>query len=326
MPVFVALALVTGTLHAHPLAPSSLRLVEAKDGVVLQRFRTPAMRPVGSSLVPIVPRGCALLAPPRVTRTGSAVEETKHLRCEGSVVGKTFTVRGVANARANVVWQLLLADGTTAQGLLHGRADSFDVPSRTRPIAVFGAYLRLGVEHLITGFDHVLFLLALLFILDRRGALAFAITAFTLGHSASLALTALDVVRVPEGPVEVAIAASLVFMALEILRRRRLGPAGQLERRPALFAGLFGLVHGLGFAAVLAEAGLPAAAAPEALLGFNLGIEIGQLALVACAPAAAATLRRFLPPRLLPGRLAAAYVTGSLAAMWIVERALVLVT
>ncbi|HEY6557824.1 MAG TPA: HupE/UreJ family protein, partial [Polyangiaceae bacterium] len=191
---------------------------------------------------------------------------------------------------------------------------------------VFRDYLRLGVEHLITGFDHVLFVLALLFVLDRRRALLIAITAFTLGHSASLALAAFDLVTVPQGPVEVAIAASLVFMALEILRRHRLGDAGQLERRPALLAGFFGLVHGLGFASVLAEAGLPAAAAPEALFGFNLGIEIGQVALVACALATASALRRFLPARLLPGRVAAAYVTGSLAAMWIVERALVLVT
>ncbi|HEY6562461.1 MAG TPA: HupE/UreJ family protein, partial [Polyangiaceae bacterium] len=178
---FAALALVAGTVHAHPLAPSSLHLVEADDGVVLQRFRTPSMRPVGSSLVPISPCECTPLAPPRVALLGSAVEETRRLRCDGGVVGKTFTVRGVTNARANVVWQVILADGTTAQGLLHGNVDRFDVPSRTRPIAVFRDYLRLGVEHLITGFDHVLFVLALLFVLDRRRALLIAITAFTLG-------------------------------------------------------------------------------------------------------------------------------------------------
>lgn len=315
----VALA-AAAPARAHPLAPSSLRLVEGDDGIVLLRFRTPRTRPVGSELVPSTPGGCAPLAPPRVRLSGEGLEETTRLRCEGGVVGKTFAVRGLEGARTDVVWQVMLADGTTAQGLLHDAVDRFEVPSRTDRMAVLAAYVRLGVEHLLGGLDHVLFVLALLFVLERRRALVLAITAFTVGHSVSLALSALDLVQLPQAPVELAIAASLLFMAFEILGRHRRGHAGELERRPALLSGFFGLVHGLGFAGVLAEAGLPAAAVPEALFGFNVGIELGQLALVAAALSIAALARRIRPAPALPGRVAAAYATGSLAAMWVLER------
>lgn len=328
VPALVLLLLVlvgARQAHAHPLAPSSLRIVEADDGTVVARFRTPSTRPVGSEVVPALPRGCAPLAPPRIRLSGSGVEEATRLRCDGGIVGKTFVVRGLAEARTDVVWQVTLADGTSAQGLLHEAVDRFEVPSRTRPVAVFLDYLRLGVEHLLTGFDHVLFVLALLFVLDRRRALVVAVTAFTIGHSASLALAALDLVQLPQAPVELAIAASLLFMAFEILERHRRGHAGELERRPAVLSGFFGLVHGLGFAGVLVEAGLPGAAVPEALLGFNVGIELGQLALVASALALAALARRTMPTRSLPARVAAAYLTGSLAAMWVIERGLALV-
>jgi hypothetical protein len=173
---------------------------------------------------------------------------------------------------------------------------AFRVPARESAAAVAGAYLRLGVEHLVSGLDHVLFVLGLVALLRGGRRLVLAITAFTLGHSATLAAASLGLVRVPSAPVEAAIAGSLVAVALA-LARPDAGAGSGLARRPAALPFTFGLLHGLGFAGALASAGLPGHALPLALLSFNLGIEAGQLALVALALPALALLRRTPLPR-----------------------------
>ena len=318
----VSLIVVLGAsplAHAHPLAPSSLHLAESADGLVTLRFRTPSTRPVGSALAPILPAECTelgerrvALAPPR------AVELSVTLRCEGGLVGRTFGVRGLE--RTDAIWEARLADGALASGLLHAGAPRFVVPERARPLDVLADHVRLGVEHFATGYDHVLFVLALLFVLASRRALFVAITAFTLGHSVSLALAALDVVRLPQGPVEVAIAASILWLALELGAARSPEAPSRIERHPALIPGAFGLLHGLGFAGVLLDAGLPATAIPSALFGFNVGIELAQLALVALGLLVAALARRLLAARLDAARPVASYAIGAVAAMWILER------
>jgi hypothetical protein len=312
-------------VSAHPLAPSSLRLIEADDGTVELRFRTPSARPVGTELAPVMPPACAPLGEPRARLLPGAVEQSTRLRCEGGLVGRRFAVRGLLEARTDVLWEVVLADGSSARGLLHDVSDSFEVPARQSATEVLVAFLGLGVSHLLSGLDHVLFVLSLLFVLDRRRALLLAITSFTVGHSLSLALSVLEVVHIPERPVEIAIAATLLVMALEILERHRTGEDSGFARRPGLLAGFFGLVHGLGFAGALADAGLPSGSVPVALFGFNVGLELGQLAVVASALALAALGRRLLGDRVLPLRMPAAYVVGSLSAMWILERALALI-
>ena len=307
--------------HAHPLAPSSLRLVEREDGLVTLRFRTPSTRPVGTEVAPVIPAACselgerqAALVPP------SAVEMTVMLRCEGGVVGETFGVHGLARSGTDVIWEARLADGTVASGLLHAGSAELVVPARAHPLDVVADHLRLGAEHFATGYDHVLFVLALLFVLSSRRAIFIAITAFTLGHSVSLALAALDIVRLPQGPVEVAIAASILWLALELGAPRPDGGASRIERHPALVPGAFGLLHGLGFAGVLLDAGLPAAAIPSALLGFNVGIELAQLVLVALGLVVGSLARRLLASRMGSARPIAGYAIGAVAAMWILER------
>jgi hypothetical protein len=170
------------------------------------------------------------------------------------------------------------------------------VPAREGSAAVARAYLRLGVEHLWSGLDHVLFVLGLVALLRGGRRLVLAITAFTLGHSVTLAAASLGLVRVPAAPVEAAIAASLVAVALALARPDR-GAGSGLARRPAALPFAFGLLHGLGFAGALSAAGLPDHALPLALFSFNLGIEAGQLALVALALPALAALRGTPLPR-----------------------------
>lgn len=179
----------------------------------------------------------------------------------------------------------------------------------------FPEWVLLGIEHIFTGYDHLLFLAAIAIVATRLGALAKAITAFTVAHSITLGLAALEFVVIPPGIVEPAIAASILFVAAENVVRR-----DPLKGRAALtFA--FGLVHGFGFASVLAEQGVPRSGALAALAGFNLGVEAGQLAivLVALVPILLARRKRWFTLVAIPGFSA---VIGFFGAYWLVERVL----
>jgi len=183
-------------------------------------------------------------------------------------------------------------------------------------------YTVLGIEHILTGIDHLLFVLALLLVVVGRWKLVKTITAFTLAHSITLALATLGVVTVPSGPVEAAIALSIVFLASEIIWWHR-GWTSLTFARPWLVAFAFGLLHGLGFAGALSEIGLPSAEIPIALLFFNIGVEIGQLAFVAAVLLGAGALSRLAPVANTAAfaRVAIAYAIGTVATYWFVERA-----
>lgn len=182
------------------------------------------------------------------------------------------------------------------------------------PVAV--DYTALGVEHILTGFDHLLFVVALTLLVRRKKPLMVTITAFTAAHSASLAATVLGLVQVASPPVEATIALSIVLVCAEALR-----PADTLtQRAPWLVAFAFGLLHGLGFASALMEVGLPPAHVPLALLFFNVGVELGQLGVIAAALAAAAFVTR-VGLRQTWLRSGLLYGMGSLAAAWSIERA-----
>src|SRR5690606_35286333 len=125
--------------------------------------------------------------------------------CPGALVGERFGVRGLVAAGTDVLWELRRANGAQSSGLLHAGASSFEVPADPSPLGVLRDFLSLGVEHFATGYDHVLFVLALLFVVRGRRPLVMAVTAFTVGHSVSLALATFDLVRLPSGPVELSI-------------------------------------------------------------------------------------------------------------------------
>ncbi len=321
--VLFALLLSCSVASAHPLAPSSLRLVEHADGTIEQRFRTPSVRVIGGDVTPELPAGCRVLSTPSAAAvdTADAWEVVTRMVCAGGLSGKTVAIRALGNTSTDVVWQVTLADGTSAQGLLHGVRDRFEVPGTRRRANAFAEYVGLGAVHLVTGLDHVLFVLSLLFVLSGRRALILAVTAFTVGHSASLGLASYGLVRLPRAPVEIAIALSLLFLATTLAQGAGKAGMGLIARWPVLLPALFGLVHGLGFATVLVDAGLSPAETPMALFGFNVGIELAQLGVLAAGVALGSSFRK-LGSFPLQGRVVAAYGVGSIAAMWVIERGL----
>lgn len=267
---------------------------------------------------PTLPKDAEIVMPQRIERLKGAELRRWTIRVPHGLDGWEVRVHGLEATMVDVLVRIALADGRVVSRLLRPEAPSFTFTTETAgPPA--GGYFALGVEHILFGVDHLLFVFALVLIVRGVGLLVKTITAFTIAHSITLALATLGVVHVPPAPVEAVIALSIVFVAAEIVRSRR-GECVLAERAPWLVAGLFGLLHGFGFAGALSEVGLPQNDIPLALLFFNVGVEAGQLAFVAVVLALTALLRRITLrlPRWAP--LVPPYAVGSLAMFWVIER------
>lgn len=307
--------------NAHPLAPSVLSFEQGGEGTVRMRWRSPVKRPTGQSLRPRVPKSCESLGPSEVHKTEdeTAIIETVELRCEPpDMVGAVIRVDGFEDSTVNVVVRVARADGEVHHAILDTRTPQLTVTAQEDESHSFFEYLMLGVEHLLTGWDHLTFVIGLLILFGWHRRLIAAVTAFTVGHSLTLALSVFGIVTVPQTIVEAMIAMTIVVLALEI----QSGQQGPVWKHPWTLTGALGLLHGLGFASVLFDAGLPADEIPLALFGFNLGLEVGQLGLIAVAWLSFAAIRSALPSSWRSNRTVPAYVIGSLAAFWVIERTL----
>ena len=240
------------------------------------------------------------------------------VRRAGGLTGTQVTIAGLQSTLTDVLVRVERLDGTEQTLRLAPAAPTFTLVAAPGLTMVAKTYFALGVEHILTGFDHLLFVFALILLVRKRMTLLWAVTAFTLAHSITLAAATLGVVHVPPPPVEASIALSIAFLASELVRERR-GQAGLTTRWPWLVAFAFGLLHGLGFAGALNAAGLPQNAIPLALLFFNLGVEAGQVAFILSALALLAALHR-VPLRAPWMRTASAYAIGGIAMCWTLQR------
>jgi hydrogenase/urease accessory protein HupE len=236
--------------------------------------------------------------------------------------GQTVSVEGLPLSVTDVLLRITTPKGAQIDSILRPAAPSQALKlSAPQGIAVPG-YLRLGVEHILTGFDHLLFVLGLLLLTGPNWRVVKAISAFTVAHSITLALAALGYVRFPSAVIEALVALSIVFVACELAPGSR--PDTLTKRWPWLIAFTFGLLHGLAFAGALSQIGLPPKATPQALFLFNVGVELGQLMFIAVAIAAMkayeAARDRFRWREGAWIHAAPSYLIGSLAAYWLIER------
>jgi hypothetical protein len=239
--------------------------------------------------------------------------------CDTALAGQTIGVAGLSATLLEVLVRIEPLNGRTLVGRLKPTDASLAVPTEPTAWQVARTYLALGVEHILGGVDHLLFVLALLLIVRGRWLLIRTITAFTIAHSITLALATAGAVHLPRAPVEATISLSVVFLAAELAHLRQ-GRPGLTSRAPWIVAFTFGLLHGLGFAGALAGIGLPQGQIPLALVQFNVGVEIGQLAFVAAALALTALARRLAVPWPVWAWRAPAYGIGTTAALWTVQR------
>lgn len=305
--------------NAHSLSPSLLVMRESAGGDVEVTWKTPLMRLPGVDLRPLLPADCPVSVPAVLTEQSDSLTAKWRLKCTPTgLVGREIGVEGLGAAKTDALLHLELADGRVIDTVLRAREPTFEVPDRESSTTVARRYMELGVEHIATGYDHLLFVLGLLLLVRGGRALFATITSFTAGHSVTLTLAALGLARVASAPVEVLIALSIFVLAVELARPNA---GSRFWERPWLMAMLFGFLHGLGFAGALREAGLPQGAIPIALLCFNVGIELGQLAFVATVLVVYRAGRALAVPTPVWGRQLTVYAIGSLAAFWMIERA-----
>jgi hydrogenase/urease accessory protein HupE len=275
---------------------------------------------LSADLLPRVaaPRGCTVSAA-RLWQDALGYWGAERWACNGPIAGGVLALAYPAGAPplATIV-RIIPADGREETLLGQPGEKRIAIPAVATSENLFSRFLLLGVEHIWTGIDHLLFVAGLIFVAGTVRRTAVTITGFTISHSLTLALAALGVVTFPPGAVEAVIALSIVFLAVEIAK----GPRDTLTwRRPVFVAASFGLLHGFGFAAVLGEIGLPREGLLTALLSFNLGIEIGQVVFAALIFALLHAVAR-LPALANPRRVQriAAYAVGILACFWMFDR------
>lgn len=314
-----AALLIASPAAAHEVRPAYLDLREMAPGEFSVLWKTPML---GDARLALTPEFSASTnsATPVVTRLrpGAALQ-TWTLRAE-ALRGQTLRVVGLEATMTDALVRIEFMDGSSWTQRLTPSEPQAVIPLREGALEVAGTYFASGVDHILIGIDHLLFVLALLIITGSGWRLVATVTAFTLAHSITLSAATLGLVHVPQGPVEAVIALSIVFVAVEIVHGMQ-GRAGLAARAPWLVAFVFGLLHGFGFAGALAEVGLPEGRIPLALLFFNLGVEAGQLLFIGAVLALIALPWARLAPRAVAAApLVAAYGIGSIAMFWVLQR------
>lgn len=309
--------------QAHEVRPAYLQIDETAPGRYTIAWKQPVVSDLALHLVPHLSGGWLEKQPDDTLLTPLYRIRTWRVASRAPLAGQTLSIEGLDRSITDVLVRAKVQGQRPYQAILHRDAPALVFAFTGSQGLALGAYLLLGVEHILTGPDHLCFVLGLMLLVGLRWRLIKAITAFTVAHSLTLAAAALGWVQFPSAVIEALVAMSILFLASELVHARR-GGDSLTARLPWLIAFTFGLLHGLAFAGALAEVGLPQGAIPQALFLFNVGVELGQLLFIAAA--AAAMLALAWASRRLPAwweRVRAEippYAIGSFAAFWFIER------
>lgn len=307
---------------AHEARPLTVLIEERGEGRTLLTWRAPSS--IDQPNAPQVGLGGACTPVNDADASAGPYQGHRIYNCPSRLDGLSLSISYPAfNPSVSTLVRVVRANGELATVALGPDVKEWAAPPPTTFVGVARSYFVLGVEHILIGIDHILFFFGLLILARSPRRVILTATGFTVAHSLTLGLVALDVLRVSIPAVEASIALSIVFVAAEIARGDRTTLAW---RRPILVAMTFGLLHGAGFAAALGEIGLPQTEKPAALLFFNLGVEAGQVFLAVVAFSAVFAVSRFgealrLPalPTILPEKIAG-YALGIVSAFWFIER------
>lgn len=314
--------------YADEYSPAYLEFQQIDEEVFDMLWKVPTKgsdQPLGLNVR--LPGDLITIKPPQVSFVAGAMIERSTLSCPGGMAGVRIRIDGLSTASTDVLVRMHRLDGSTQVTRLNPASPSFLVVASPKTWDVAKTYLWFGIEHIWQGVDHLLFVACLILIAGTWRRILLTVTGFTIAHSITLALVALEWVRAPVPPVEATIALSIVFLAREIAHERR---DTLTWRYPVLVSAVFGLLHGFGFASALLDIGLPQMEIPAALLAFNLGVEVGQIMFVAALLAvmwvAAKGLGRLAAqPKEWLGQLEKpiAYAVGGITSYWTFERVLV---
>ena len=321
---FLALSVLAAAARAHESRPAYLEIRETGPGRYDLLWKTPVLSGMRLPIGVNTPDGVRVVGEPVVQELSDSLLERRKLDAgPGSLAGKRIEFPGLQLTITDVLVRVIYLDGRTWTTIARASQPWVEIAAgQTRP-QLLGTYVVHGIRHILFGPDHLLFVFGLLLIVKDRWMLVKTITAFTVAHSLTLAIATFGWAAAPVLPLNAAIALSIFFLGPEIVRAWR-GESSFTIRHPWVVAFVFGLLHGFGFSAALTSAGLPRADLPFALLGFNIGVEIGQLAFVLLVVALERAFRvlEIRWPRwatALPG-----YAVGTLGAFWTIQRTAIL--
>lgn len=315
----LGLVLLPFSAAADELRPGYLELREVAKGDWSVNWKQPLANPVDGPLpVPQLPKNCSYVDTPAAGVAAAAIIGSASAQCSGSIEGREVGMPGLLG-QSDMLVRVQPLDAQAQALRLTAREPRASIATTPTTMQVLHTYFVLGVEHILAGWDHLLFVIALVLLVGRWRAVVLAATAFTVSHSITLAAASLGFVGLPQGPVEALIALSILFLALEILWADPDYPTFT-QSYPWVVAFLFGLLHGFGFAGALNAIGLPGDDVPAALLAFNLGVEAGQLLVVALVLAMLLALRRWAASAYAPSVRVAVYAIGTISAYWLVDR------
>ena len=302
--------------QAHRFAPSALDVRALSNGEISVVWKTPAQATSNIPMLPVLPAGCSVVSETPWFPEGTGKVLRQQWQCEtDSLEGLALSVSGLAENQSSAVVSVRPQPGVFFQEVLTVSEPVFVVPAQRSLLETASHYLWLGAEHIAIGIDHLFFVAGLLLLVNWGRRLVYTITAFTVGHSITLALVSLGIITNPEALIEWLIAVSIWALAYELSKPDQ---QSRLWRRPWYIAGAFGLLHGMGFAGALAETGLPQVHLPTALLFFNVGIEVGQLVFVALLTLLGALVSRITSATWL--KAAPVYVLGAVSTFWVLKR------
>jgi hydrogenase/urease accessory protein HupE len=308
--------------YAHEIRPAYLEITEKQSNRIQVLWKQPS---IGDFSIKITPQLSNI--PLVESSSKNLYTETYFVKewnipiSQNSLQHLTITIVGLKNTITDVLVRISYKDGNTITKLIHPIDPPLTIDRPTKIEIPVWEYLQLGIFHIWSGFDHLLFVFGLILLVKGRKKLIWTITSFTIAHSITLALATLGIIHISSVPVEACIALSILFVGVELIHDLE-GRPGLASKFPWMVAFTFGLLHGLGFAGALSQVGLPEKAIPMALFLFNVGVEMGQLAFVFVILSLIWLFRNYL--KKLPSwvRLIPAYSVGSLAAFWFFERIL----
>ena len=307
--------------YSHEVRPAYLEIKEVADYNYKVIWKVPLLNQRVPDIRPIIGSGENLTSYSQ-KRQMEALVDYKDLVLAEDIGGLSLRVTNLEKTLIDVIVRLERANGEIQTLLIQPSDPEIIIPSSSNPLQVAKTFGILGIEHILVGWDHLLFVLGLMLLIRKRRLLITTITAFTIAHSITLIFASLGILSLPSAPVETVIALSIIFLGREYILMQR-GQRSMTAERPWLVAFIFGLLHGCGFAGALASIGLPNHAVMTSLLSFNLGVEIGQLIFVGVL-----LLLYYLAVRMIKLKIprwateVPGYAIGGMASFWFITRLL----
>ena len=317
----VVFLFILSSVYSDEIRPSFLELTQQSETSYKVLWKKPSQGEAKSplKLEPLFPETAKVIGVKKISKTNSANLESYVIEEADALIGKTITLQGLEATSSDVLVRIHYLDGETEFIRVLPESPSFALSHQSGFYNMASTYFVLGVEHILEGYDHLLFVLALLLLVGNIRVLIWTITAFTLAHTITLLLASLDMIRLSSAAVEAIIALSIVFVAAEIVYAMR-GKEHLSKKYPWLIAFGFGLIHGLGFAGALKEIGLPQTDIVPSLIFFNVGVEIGQLIFIGAVLLLIVCFKKCVTKNMYVYKMMTVYFIGIVAMYWFLER------